>query len=83
MQSSPPRQKLAVVCDDRMVCHCLGVRESELLEVLADFGVQTVADLRRQTGAGDGCTACHFLLRKYLEKRDQASSSALPICSVK
>jgi bacterioferritin-associated ferredoxin len=30
---------------------------------------RSLADLRRQTGAGDGCMACHRRLQRYLAQR--------------
>jgi bacterioferritin-associated ferredoxin len=59
-------------CDDcpgRIVCHCLQVTEEMLLEAVATFELRTVKDVRRHTGAGDGCTACHKRLGQYLERR--------------
>ena len=51
------------------VCDCLQVTECALLEVLSGSHVETLRDLRRAIGAGDGCTACHGLLRQYLAAR--------------
>ncbi len=49
------------------VCDCLEVTECALLETLSKAHVRTLRDVRRAIGAGDGCTACHDLLRRYLE----------------
>ena len=49
------------------VCDCLEVTECALLETLSKSHIRTLRDLRRTIGAGDGCTACHDLLRQYLE----------------
>src|SRR5262245_39166891 len=71
-------------CDDcptRVVCRCLQITEQVLVEALTRQDVRSVRDIRRHTGAGDGCTACHRHLQRYLER--YASSSASPICSVK
>jgi bacterioferritin-associated ferredoxin len=71
-------------CDDGgdpIVCRCLQIRESELIEVLTVRDTCTLRELRRATGAGDGCTACHARLKEYLQH--YASSSASPICSVR
>jgi bacterioferritin-associated ferredoxin len=70
-------------CPERLVCRCLGITESALIEALRSGDLQTVKDIRRQTGAGDGCTGCHRLLHQYLERFAQAPSSALPICSAR
>ncbi len=52
-----------------MVCECLQVTECQLLATLTQGEVQTLRDLRQATGAGDGCTACHHLLKQYLQRR--------------
>jgi bacterioferritin-associated ferredoxin len=71
------------VCSDRVVCRCLQVTESELVEALSTDEVRDLKDVRRHTGAGGGCMACHRLIRTYLERRRYAcsSSSSLPSCS--
>jgi len=51
----------------RLVCECLQITEAALVEVLTGREIKTVKDIRRLTGAGDGCTACHKLLKAYLE----------------
>jgi bacterioferritin-associated ferredoxin len=53
-------------CPDRLVCHCLGVSEAEIVTAIQTQEIRTVTDIRRHTGAGDGCTACHNVLRRYL-----------------
>lgn len=72
----PPTARCSLV-----VCHCLQVSEDQLLEALANCEIRTLGDLRRHTGAGDGCTACHRRLKDYLESQNYASSS--PICSAR
>jgi len=69
-------------CTGRLVCRCLQVTEEALLAALNRFELKTVKEIRQHTGAGDGCTACHKRLARYLEMA-YASSSAEPICSVK
>ena len=56
-------------CPARMVCHCLQVTEDVLLRALETMHLVSVKDICRHTGAGDGCTACHRRLRKYLDQR--------------
>jgi bacterioferritin-associated ferredoxin len=65
----------------RLICRCLQVTEETLLDALSRTEIRTVKELRVHTGAGDGCTACHRLLQKYLEQQNYPSSS--PICSVR
>ena len=62
-----------------IVCACLQITEQQLLDTLASTPACSLRDLRRTTGAGDGCTACHDLLRQYLEA--DAQPSCPPICS--
>jgi bacterioferritin-associated ferredoxin len=71
-------------CPGRVVCRCLQVTEEVVLAVLGRENIQTVKDIGQHTGAGDGCTACHKVLRRYLELRLAQSPSSSPlICSVK
>jgi bacterioferritin-associated ferredoxin len=67
----------------QVVCYCLGITESAVIEAVCNREIETLCDLRRHTGAGDGCTSCHARLRSLLERYASGSSSALPICSVK
>ena len=69
-------------CSGEFLCHCLKVTEEMLVEAVNRFGLQTLNDVRRHTGAGDGCTACHRQIRRVLLEAAQPSSSS-PICSVK
>ncbi len=50
----------------KVVCRCLKVTESEICEAVTTCDIQTLQDLGNCTGAGQGCTACHIRLRKYL-----------------
>ena len=70
-------------CPGRVVCHCLGVTEAALIEAVCTREIETLCDIRRHTGAGDGCTSCHGRIGEILERYTSGSSSALPICSVK
>lgn len=62
---SPPT---SAECPLRVVCRCLQVTESAVVAAVATHGLQTLQDIRRHTGAGDGCTACHNHLRAILEQ---------------
>jgi NAD(P)H-nitrite reductase large subunit len=75
---------------ERVVCRCLQVTESALVEALTTLQLRTLKDVRRHTGAGDGCTACHKRLCRYLElygaqpcPAPPPPSSEPPICSVR
>lgn len=66
------------------VCTCLRITERDLLKTLSNPHVRTLQDLRRTIGAGDGCTACHHLLRRYLRVREGGDQpSCPPICSAR
>ena len=60
-------------CPDRVVCRCLQVTESQIVESITTSSVRTVKDLCRATGAGDGCTCCH----QHLKGSDRALTAAL------
>lgn len=55
-------------CPATIVCRCLHVTEAAVVEAIAALDLQTIKDVRRHTGAGDGCTCCHARLRAYLEQ---------------
>jgi bacterioferritin-associated ferredoxin len=51
----------------RLVCACLSVSEAALVEALTGLEIKSIKEIRRLTGAGDGCMACHKRLKAYLE----------------
>jgi bacterioferritin-associated ferredoxin len=55
-------------CPDRVVCRCLQVTESEIVETLTSLTIRSLKDLRHATGAGDGCTCCHQHLHELIER---------------
>ena len=65
--------------DTGYVCSCLRITECQLLATLARTEIQTLRDLRRATGAGDGCTACHQTLGIYLAAHVQADRTRPPV----
>jgi bacterioferritin-associated ferredoxin len=54
-------------CTDTIVCHCLQVTESTVLEAAERCPFRTLAEISRETGAGTGCTACHRRLRRLVK----------------
>lgn len=78
----PASRTSCETCPGRIVCRCLNITEEDVVTALAIHGADTVTELRRLTGAGDGCTACHRKLQ-LLMTETYASSSAAPICSVR
>ena len=67
---------------ENLVCRCLRVTEDALLAALATCEIRTLKEITRHTEAGSGCTACHVLLRRYLERHGYACADS-PICSVR
>ena len=55
-------------CPDKIICRCLSVTEAQVVRMIERLELRTVHDLRKYTGAGDGCTSCHAKLEEYLEK---------------
>jgi NAD(P)H-nitrite reductase large subunit len=54
-------------CQERVICHCLQITETTLINAVTRLELRTIAEVRQCTGAGDGCTACHRLIRQYLD----------------
>ena len=69
MHATPSRD--CSTCPGRMICHCLQVTEEAIVQAIDTLGLTTVKEIRTCTGAGDGCTACHRRLVKYLERRTE------------
>ncbi|MBX9580078.1 MAG: (2Fe-2S)-binding protein [Gemmataceae bacterium] len=66
-------------CADRIVCRCLEVTEGVIAEAITELGLRTVKEVRRATGAGDGCTCCHKHIRALLEAHAPAAGVAAGI----
>jgi bacterioferritin-associated ferredoxin len=66
---------MATVTDltDRMICHCLQIRESDVRAAVECGAVQSIRDVMNATTAGTGCTACHCAIRQILEERALAA----------
>jgi bacterioferritin-associated ferredoxin len=45
------------------ICHCLAVREAEILDAVA-AGATNVREIARTCGAGSGCGGCRVELRR-------------------
>jgi len=54
------------IAADPIVCHCLAISESQVVDAVSFCGLETVKEICRQTGAGGGCTACHARLREVI-----------------
>jgi bacterioferritin-associated ferredoxin len=49
-----------------VVCRCLNITEEEIVSAVTSHDLSSLRDLRRHTGAGEGCTCCHETLKEYL-----------------
>ena len=59
----------------RVVCRCLNITEGALVDVLTTRPIAHLKELRKATGAGDGCTCCHETLKEYLRRYSLAMAS--------
>ena len=69
--------------DSAMVCHCLKVTETELRRAIQEKNLQSLVELIRCTGAGQGCTACHSQLKEYVKENGYLADAVSPICSAR
>ncbi len=68
MHGSHSAEPCSADCGLRYVCRCLRVTEETLTQAFATQDIHTLRDIRRHTGAGDGCMACHRRLKSFLER---------------
>ena len=67
-------------CLEQVVCRCLQVTEEQIVVAITTLEVRNLRDLRRETGAGDGCTACHRKLKALLNEHVYVEAGEL--CAV-
>jgi bacterioferritin-associated ferredoxin len=61
------------IATDRVVCHCLGITESEIRCSLMEGTADCLRSVMQQTEAGTGCTACHRAIKALIaQQRAQA-----------
>lgn len=68
------RFQSASTCRRRFVCHCLQVTEAEIVEIVCTGEAASLREIRCRTGAGGGCTACHFRIERMIEQHCPASA---------
>jgi NAD(P)H-nitrite reductase large subunit len=61
------------------VCRCLKVTEEAVIHAIAVLGFRTVKEIRQATGAGDGCTCCHKLLARLIERHGAPEQPELAV----
>jgi len=70
------------LCPANFVCRCAKVSEDTLVGALVSMELATVNDIRREIGAGNGCQACHRVLRRYLQRQKRAYAENGPVLSL-
>ena len=55
-----------IVGEDLVVCKCLGITEVEVIEITRIKKIGCLAELRMESEAGSGCTACHKKLNQII-----------------
>jgi len=64
-----------------VVCKCLGITEVEVIEITRIKKIGSLAELRLESEAGSGCTACHKKLNQIILDHGITSKSvALSVC---
>lgn len=54
---------------DELVCLCLKVHRSKILETIEEINATTVAQVRRKCRAGGGCGSCHEEIARLITER--------------
>lgn len=62
-------------CPGKVVCRCLQITEDKLIDVLTSRPIAHLNELRKITGAGEGCTCCHETLKEYVRRYSLAMAS--------
>jgi nitrite reductase (NADH) large subunit len=60
---------VVLVHSDTVICHCLGISQSEIIHAVDEGSVSSLREVIHCTGAGTGCTACHRRIRHLVEAR--------------
>jgi len=61
------------VTEDLVVCRCLGITEVEVIEITRIKKIGCLAELRQESEAGSGCTACHKKLNQIIRENGSLS----------
>jgi NAD(P)H-nitrite reductase large subunit len=65
------------MCDshaDPLLCRCLQVHRSLVVDCIAVTGAETVREVGEATGAGRGCLACHCRIKELLAARTRSTA---------
>lgn len=74
---TPCSHSCCEACSAEFLCYCLRITEEMVREATHRFGLQTVQEVRLHTGAGEGCTACHYRIRMVLDEVAQLVSEPM------
>lgn len=64
---------------DPLVCRCLQVCRSQIVDCIAVTGAESVRDVSGHTGAGSGCLACHCRIKNLLAERTRSATIACAV----
>lgn len=59
-----------------VICYCTGTTKAQIA-ALMNNGINTVAEIANQTGAGTGCGGCDYLIEELLAKKASLLSKTL------
>jgi NAD(P)H-nitrite reductase large subunit len=62
--------------NDKMVCYCYGLRESDIQQTVQLHGCQELKAVMSCSGAGTGCTACHRRIQAVMNKQASETYSS-------
>lgn len=60
---------------DPLLCRCLQVYRSQVVDCIAVTGAETVREVGEETGAGRGCLACHCRIKELLAARTRSTAA--------
>jgi NifU-like protein len=64
--------------EDPLLCRCLAVTQSQVVDCIAVTGAETVRQVTECTGAGRGCLSCHRKIRDLIQERT-ATTAQVPV----
>ena len=53
--------------DDKTICFCMGVKDSEIIDAIKKNKLKTVEEVSKITKAGTGCGGCIPTIQKILD----------------
>lgn len=59
---------------DPVICHCLQITQSAVIDCVNLFGANTVRDVKETCGAGGGCMACRRRIQSLIQARGETTA---------